>query len=129
MLHVEPQMLQALRSEQSAPVLDRVRQTIRAKHYSRRTESAYADWIRRYILYHRKRHPSEMGASEITAFLTWLATDRRVSASTQNQALSAVLFLYRDVLHIEIGPIENVPRARMPVRVPVVLSRDESGAS
>jgi site-specific recombinase XerD len=66
-----------------------------------------------------------MGAQQIAAFLTWLATDRGVSASTQNQALSAVLFLYRDVLHIEIGRIENVPRARMPVRVPVVLSRDE----
>jgi len=106
-------------------LLDRVRQTIRAKHYSRRTESAYVDWIRRYVLFHRKRHPSEMGASEIAAFLTWLATNRRVSASTQNQALSALLFLYRNVLHIEIGPIENVPRARMPVRVPVVLSREE----
>jgi integron integrase len=106
-------------------LLDRVRQTIRAKHYTRRTESAYVDWIRRYVLFHRKRHPSEMGASEIAAFLIWLATNRRVSASTQNQALSALLFLYRNVLHIEIGPIENVPRARMPVRVPVVLSRDE----
>jgi integron integrase len=106
-------------------LLDRVRHVIRAKHYSRRTESAYVDWIRRFILFHRKRHPSEMGATEISAFLTWLATNRRVSASTQNQALSAVLFLYRDVLHIEIGPFEHVPRARMPVRVPVVLSRDE----
>ncbi|MGH9201611.1 MAG: phage integrase N-terminal SAM-like domain-containing protein [Vicinamibacterales bacterium] len=91
-------------------LLDRVRQTIRAKHYSRRTESAYVDWIRRYILFHRKRHPSEMGAAEIAAFLTWLATNRRVSASTQNQALSAVLFLYRDVLHIEIG-LSNTSRA------------------
>jgi integron integrase len=106
-------------------LLDRVRQTIRAKHYSRRTESAYVDWIRRYVLFHRKRHPSEMGAPEIAASLTWLATNRRVSASTQNQSLSALLFLSRDVLHIEIGPIENVPCARMPVRVPVVLSRDE----
>lgn len=109
----------------SPKLLDRVRQTIRAKHYSRRTESAYVDWIRRYILFHCKRHPSEMGASEIAAFLTWLATSRRVSASTQNQALSAVLFLYRDVLHTEIGHIEHVPRARTPVRVPVVLSREE----
>jgi len=106
-------------------LLDRVRQTIRAKHYSRRTESAYVDWIRRYIVFHRKRHPSDMGASEIAAFLTWLATERRVSASTQNQALSALLFLYREVLHLEIGHIANVPRARMPVRVPVVPSRDE----
>ena len=88
-------------------------------------ESAYVDWIRRYVLFHRKRHPSEMGAPEIPAFLTWLATNRRVSASTENQSLSALLFLYRDVLHIEVGPIENVPRARVPVRVPVVLSRDE----
>jgi integrase len=106
-------------------LLDRVRHAIRAKHYSHRTESAYVDWIRRYIVFHRKRHPSELGAPEITAFLTWLATDRRVSASTQNQALSALLFLYRAVLRIEIGPIDNVPRARLPVRVPVVLSRDE----
>ena len=70
-------------------LLDRVRQTIRAKHYSRRTESAYVDWVRRYILFHRKRHPSEMGALEIAAFLTWLAIESRVSASTQNQALRA----------------------------------------
>jgi hypothetical protein len=117
-------------SPATAPVrapklLERVRDVIRAKHYSRRIESAYVDWIRRYIVFHRKRHPSDMGASEIAAFLIWPATDRRVSASTQNQALSAVLFLYRDVLHLEIGPIENVPRARMPVRVPVVLSHAE----
>ena len=72
-------------------LLDRVRQSIRAKHYSRRTESAYVDWIRRFI-FHGKRHPSDMGASEVAAFLTWLATDRRVAASTQNQALSALLF-------------------------------------
>ena len=106
-------------------LLDRVRHAIRAKHYSRRTESAYVDWIRRYIIFHHKRHPSDMRAPEIAAFLTWLATERRVSASTQNQALSAVLFLYRNVLHIEIGRIGDVPRARMPVRIPVVLSRDE----
>lgn len=106
-------------------LLDRVRHAIRAKHYSRRTETAYVDWIRRYIVFHKKRHPSELGAPDIAAFLSWLASHRRVSASTQNQALSAVLFLYRDVLHIEIGSIEHVPRARMPVRVPVVLSRDE----
>lgn len=93
-----------------------------AKHYSRRTESAYVDWIRRYIVFHQKRHPSDMGATEIAAFLTWLATNRRVSASTQNQALSALLFLYRDVLRIQLEQIESVPRARMPVRVPVVLS-------
>ena len=78
-----------------------------ARHWRRpagRTESAYVDWIRPYIVFHPKRHPSELGAPEITAFLTWLATDRRVSASTQNQALSAVLFLYRTVLRIEVAP-------------------------
>jgi integron integrase len=126
MQRVSPERPSLAVATSGAPkLLDRVRQTIRAKHYSRRTESAYVDWIRRYILFHQKRHPSEMGAPEIAAFLTWLATNRRVSASTQNQSLSALLFLYRDVLHIEIASIENVPRARMPVRVPVVLSRDE----
>jgi integron integrase len=126
MQRVSPERPSLAVATSGAPkLLDRVRQTIRAKHYSHRTESAYVDWIRRYILFHQKRHPSEMGAPEIAAFLTWLATNRRVSASTQNQSLSALLFLYRDVLHIEIGSIENVPRARMPVRVPVVLSRDE----
>jgi site-specific recombinase XerD len=95
------------------------------RHYSRRTETTYADWIRRFIIFHRKRHPSTMGAPEITAFLSWLATTRRVSASTQNQALSALLFLYRHVLRIEVDGIEQVPRARLPHRVPVVLSREE----
>jgi integrase len=126
MQRVNPERSSLAVATTAAPkLLDRVRQTIRAKHYSRRTESAYVDWIRRYVLFHRKRHPSEVGAPEIADSLTWLATNRRVSASTQNQSLSALLFLYRHVLHIEIGPIENVPRARMPVRVPVVLSRDE----
>jgi integron integrase len=106
-------------------LLDRVRAAIRTRHYSRRTEEAYVHWIRRYIVFHKKAHPSALGPPEITAFLAWLAVERRVSASTQNQALSAVLFLYRDVLAIDIGPIEGVPRARMPDRVPVVLSRDE----
>ncbi|MBI3264832.1 MAG: integron integrase, partial [Acidobacteria bacterium] len=86
---------------------------------------AYVDWIRRYIVFHDKKHPSTMGAPEIARFLSWLATARRVSSSTQNQALSAVLFLYRHVLHIEVQAIEHVPRAKMPHRVPVVLSRDE----
>jgi len=108
-------------------LLDRVRQTIRARHYSRRTECAYVDWIRRFIVYHRKRHPSEMGAADISTFLTWLGNERQVSASTQNQARSAILFLYREVLRVELGAIEHVPQARMPVRVPVVLSRQEVG--
>jgi hypothetical protein len=75
-------------------LLDRVRHAIRTRHYSRRTEQAYVDWIRRYIAFHRMTHPAQMGASHVSQFLTWLAVDRRVSASTQNQALSALLFLY-----------------------------------
>ena len=86
-------------SEPAQPkLLDRVREAIRVRHYSRRTEEAYAHWIRRYIVFHRKVHPATLGSDAIAAFLTWLAMDRRVSASTQNQALSAVLFLYRNVL-------------------------------
>jgi integron integrase len=100
---------------------------VRLRHYSRRTEKAYVDWIRRYIVFHQKKHPSAMGATEIVAFLSWLAVDRRVSASTQNQALSAVLFLYKAVLGLDIGPIEHVPRARMPDQLPAVLSREEVG--
>ena len=108
-------------------LLDRVRTAVRVRHYSRRTEQAYVDWIRRYILFHKKKHPSTMGAPEIVAFLSWLAVDKQVSASTQNQALSAVLFLYKQVLGLDIGPIEQVPRARMPDKLPVVLSREEIG--
>jgi site-specific recombinase XerD len=92
-------------------LLDRVRGAIRTRHYSRRTEEAYAYWIRRYIVFHRKKHPATMGAKEIEAFLTWLATEQQVSASTQNQALSAVLFLYRHVLSTDPGPVAQLPRA------------------
>ena len=106
-------------------LLDRVRTAIRLRHYSRRTEQAYVAWIRRYILFHRKKHPATMGAAELVAFLAWLAVDQKVSASTQNQALSAVLFLYKEVIELDIGPIEQVPRARVPDKVPVVLSREE----
>jgi integron integrase len=106
-------------------LLDRVRQAIRVRHYSRRTEEVYVTWIRRFIVFHKKRHPREMGAREVNAFLTWLAVTRRVSASTQNQALSAVLFLYRDVLQQDIGAIRHVPRAKAPVRVPIVLTAAE----
>jgi site-specific recombinase XerD len=106
-------------------LLDRVRRAIRAHHYSRRTEDAYVYWIRRFIVFHRKQHPREMGTPEVTAFLTWLADRQRVSASTQNQALSAVLFLCRTVLVIELGQIETVPRARVSGHVPAVLTRDE----
>src|SRR5947208_5368908 len=108
-------------SSQARPpkLLDQVRQAIRLRHYSGSTEEAYVHWIRRFIVFHGKRHPSEMGAAEVSAFVSWLATARRVSASTQNQALSAVLFLYREVVRRDIGAIEHVPRAKTPVHVPV----------
>ena len=106
-------------------LLDRVRAVIRARHYSRRTEEAYVHWIRRYIVFHKKTHPSAMGAPEISAFLTWLAVRQQVSGSTQNQALSALLFLYREVLRRDVGDLSPVVRARTPERLPVVLSRDE----
>lgn len=109
-------------------LLDRVRDAVRTRHYSRPTEEAYVGWIRRYIVFHRKTHPAQIGALEISQFLTWLAVDRQVSASTQNQALSALLFLYKQVLSIEIGAVPPVVRARTPERLPVVLSRDEVGA-
>lgn len=102
-------------------LLEQVRAKLRALHYSYRTERQYLDWIRRFILHNEKRHPAQMSAPEVEAFLTHLAVDGNVAASTQNQALSAILFLYRRVLEIELPWIENVVRARVPVRVPVVL--------
>jgi integrase len=106
-------------------LLDRVREAIRARHYSRRTEKTYVAWIKRYIFFHGKRHPAEMGAPEVTRFLTWLATDRKVAASTQNQALNALLFLYRVVLEQDLPWLHEVVRARRPQRLPVVLTREE----
>jgi integron integrase len=106
-------------------LLDQVRDVIRRKHFSIRTEQAYVDWIRRFILFHDKRHPREMAEAEVTQFLTYLAREGRVAASTQNQALSALLFLYKDVLKQEIGWLEGVERAKTPARLPVVLTRDE----
>jgi integron integrase len=105
-------------------LLDQVRDTLRLKHYSIRTENSYVDWIRRYILFHNKRHPREMGAPEVQAFLTHLAVKENVAASTQNQALSALLFLYREVLHKDLGPIDAL-RAQKPKRLPTVLTKDE----
>jgi integron integrase len=109
-------------------LLDRVRQAIGTCRYSRRTEKAYVHWIKRYILFHGKRHPAEMGAPEVTAFLTSLAVQGKVAACTQNQALSAVLFLYREVLGVELPWLEDVVRAKRPVPLPVVLTREESRA-
>lgn len=101
-------------------LLDRVREAIRLKHYSIRTEQAYVDWIRRFILFHDKRHPEKMGADEIEAFLTHLAVEKNVAASTQNQALSALLFLYRNVLKQDIDFPTDVVRAKKPKRLPTV---------
>lgn len=107
-------------------LLERVRAHIRFKHYSIRTEEAYLKAIKRFILFHHKRHPQEMGADEIRQYLSHLATEGRVSASTQNQALAALLFLYRDVLGMELPFIDGIERAQRPVRVPVVLTREET---
>ena len=110
---------------QPPKLLDRLRHACRVRHYSIRTEEAYHDWCRRYILFHHKRHPQEMGAAEIAQFLTHLAVDGQVSPSTQNQAFSALLFLYRDVLQVDPGRIAGVVRANRPKKLPVVLSRPE----
>lgn len=106
-------------------LLDNVRDVIRRKHYSFRTEQTYVDWIRRFILFHGKRHPSEMAEAEVTEFLTYLARERKVAASTQNQALSALLFLYQEVLKQKIGWLEQLERVKRPARLPVVLTKDE----
>ena len=106
-------------------LLDRVRVATRVRHLSRRTEAAYVGWIRRYILFHGKRHPKDLTAEAIEQFLTHLAVDRGVSPSTQNQALASLLFLYRHVLNRDPGDLEHVVRARPRRRVPVVLTRDE----
>jgi site-specific recombinase XerD len=110
----------------SSPLLDQMRAVIRLRHYSIRTEEAYLNVIRHFIFYHQKRHPKEMGVSEIRQYLSHLATDRNVSASTQNQALSALLFLYREVFQIELPLIAGIERAKRPQRVPVVLTVEES---
>ena len=106
-------------------LLDQVRGAVRARHYSPRTEDAYVHWIRRYIVFHGKRHPRELTAEDVTRFITWLAVDQHVAASTQNQALSGILFLYRHVLQQALGDVVVPPRARMPERVPVVLTPEE----
>ncbi|MDP3744439.1 MAG: integron integrase [Methylotenera sp.] len=106
-------------------LLDQVVVRIRVKHYSRRTEQAYVDWIKRYIFHHGKRHPKEMGSVEVEGFLSYLAVSRNVSASTQNQAKSALLFLYKEVLGVELPWLDNVTQAKAPKRLPVVLAKEE----
>jgi len=106
-------------------LLDQMREALRSRHYSRRTEQTYCHWVKRYVHFHNVRHPAEMGEPEINAFLTHLAVKEKVSSSTQNQALSALLFLYRHVLGREVGDLGEVIRARKPKRLPVVMTRDE----
>ena len=109
-------------------LLDQVRDRIRVKHYSIRTETQYVQWVRRFILFHGKKHPRDMGAPEVEAFLTHLAVEGNVAAATQNQALSALLFLYKEVLAIDLPWLKDVTRAKRPQRMPVVLTRDETRA-
>ena len=114
-----------LSSSGKPKLLEQVKQAIRTRHYSDRTEKAYVHWIKRYIFFHNKRHPQEMTEAEIAQFLSSLATQGQVSASTQNQALNALLFLYHEVLSKKIGLIDGVVRAKRPQRLPVVLTKDE----
>ena len=123
-------MRQSIASEATdrpGSLLARVRDRIRVKHYSIRTEQAYCDWIRRFVVFHGKRHPSELGSAEVEAYLSWLAVDGRVAGSTQSQAKSALLFLYKEVLGVELPWLDGIERAKQPVRLPVVLTRDEVG--
>jgi site-specific recombinase XerD len=106
-------------------LLDQVREAIRTRHYSHRTEEAYVAWIRRFILFHRKRHPIAMGEPAIEQFLTALAVTGGMAASTQNQALAALLFLYKNVLELDPGWVDEVVRAKRPQRLPTVLTRSE----
>jgi len=106
-------------------LLDQLRDRIRLKHYSRRTEDVYLDWAKRYILYHNKRHPQEMGKKEIEEFLTFLATERNVAAATQNQAKAALQFLYKEVLEIQLPWLNEVEQAKKPKKLPVVLTEKE----
>ncbi len=111
---------------QSPKLLDQVQELLRIKHYALGTDKTYVNWIRRYILFHNKRHPREMGIAEIRAFLVHLAVEKHVSASTQTQALSALLFLYREVLQIDLPEIDLQPiRAKKPKRLPTVLTSGE----
>ncbi|MGH9971743.1 MAG: phage integrase N-terminal SAM-like domain-containing protein, partial [Pyrinomonadaceae bacterium] len=107
-------------------LLDQVRSVVRKKHFSLRTEQAYLSWIKRFIIFNNKRHPAEMGEPEIRDFLSDLAVKRRVAASTQTVALSAILFLYREVLKQDLPYISDIERAKSPVRLPVVFTRTEA---
>lgn len=113
------------RPQNKPKLLDQLREALRSRHYSRRTEQTYCHWVKRFIFFHHVRHPADMAEPEINAYLTHLAVKEKVSASTQNQALSALLFLYRHVLDRPIGDLGKVIRARKPTHLPVVMARDE----
>ena len=123
-----PQKTQDSQRDESEPkkLLDQVSEALRTKHYAYRTEKTYVDWIKRYIIFHKKRHPKDMGVNEIREFIAYLATERKVATSTQNQALSAILFLYRTVLEIEIILPPGLINPSRPKRLPTVLTHDEA---
>jgi site-specific recombinase XerD len=112
-------------NKQKPKLLTQLSEVIRLKHYSLKTEKSYIHWCRRFIIFHKKRHPKEMNTQEVQAFLNYLAVDQHVSASTQNQALNAIVFLYKNVIKKELGTIDAI-RARRPKRLPVVLTREET---
>ena len=118
-------MQNTINQAQAPKLLDQVIAKMRVKHYSLRTEKTYIDWIKRYIWHFDKRHPKDMGAAEVEVFLTHLAVDRNVSASTQNQAKSALLYLYKEVLGVELPWLDNVTQAKVPQRMPIVLTQAE----
>lgn len=117
--------MQTATEQRPKKLLDQLREAIRRKHYSTQTEETYVFWVKRYILFHNKRHPLEMGNTEIETFLTHLAVDQKVAASTQNQALSALLFLYRHVLRKDVDLPIDALRAQRPKRLPTVLTQEE----
>jgi len=125
--HQTPNPLYIREPGQGKKLLDQYRDALRVRHYSYRTEVTYTSWVRQFILFHNKRHPREMGETEINAFITHLVNDRNIAASTQNQAISAILFLYRHVLEIQLDETALIPiRPLKPKRVPTVLSKDEA---
>lgn len=119
------EVIQPAATAKPKKLLEELRETIRLKHYSLKTEQTYVNWVKRYIFFHQKRHPKEMGATEVGAFLKHLAVDQNVAAKTQNQALNALVFLYKHVLKRNFGALENIPRAKGPQHLPEVMSVNE----
>jgi integron integrase len=114
-------------NRKDSPFLDQMRRTIRTRHYSIRTEHAYVGWVKRFIIFHKKRHPRDMAEAEVSVLLSWLAVERQVSAATQNQALNALVFMYKHVVGKPLGDVIDAVRAKRPRRLPAVLSREEVG--